>query len=54
MKYKFAQLDDNEETTVLEFTREEILKDYFPYWKERMLHANKGHMISEELCLDDC
>jgi len=35
------------------YTEEQILKEYFPYWKDRMEKAGKADYISEQNCIDD-
>lgn len=35
------------------FSEEQIIQSYYPYWKEKMMSANKGHLVSETNCLDD-
>lgn len=35
------------------YSEEEIIIEYFPYWKARMEKANKDRFISLDNCLDD-
>lgn len=34
-------------------TEEQVLKEYFPYWADRMVRAGKALEISEKNCIDD-
>ena len=34
-------------------TDDEIIKDYFPYWKEQMIKVGKEDLISHENCIED-
>ncbi len=54
-KWSYAEPTSADDSTPIEFifTEEEIIKMYFPYWKERMIKAGKEHLISKELCIED-
>lgn len=43
---------ENEEITRFA-TKEEILDFYYDFWKEKMVHVNKAHLINEDNCLED-
>lgn len=34
-------------------TEEEIIRDYFPYWKNEMVKVGKENEISHKNCLED-
>ena len=34
-------------------SEQQILKEYFPYWKKRMKEVNKEHLITRQNCIDD-
>ena len=48
IKYKFE-----DQGGVHIYTREEILKEYFPYWSNRMFMIGKGDEINEDNCIED-
>ena len=47
------QTDDLDGCKLITITTDEILRDYWPYWKEAMEKAGKHHLISPEACVDD-
>jgi hypothetical protein len=46
---------DSSDPTIpdIKLTREELLADYYEFWKSKMRQVSKEHMISEENCLQD-
>lgn len=36
-----------------EYTEEQILIDYFPYWAKKVREVGREHMISAENCIED-
>ena len=46
--YKFFDQDGEHYVT-----KEEVLRDYYPHWCERMKKIGKADQISEENCLSD-
>lgn len=48
-KYKYA--DQNGEHVI---TEEDIIRDYYPYWKERCLKKGLNEdMLTKERCIED-
>lgn len=46
--YKFYDLNG---ITIISDKR--ILESYYSYWSQRMIEADKAHLISEKNCIDD-
>lgn len=38
---------------VYEFTEEQIMRDFYPFWCAEMQKAGKAEFISPEACLED-
>jgi hypothetical protein len=34
-------------------SEKQILADYFPYWKKRMIEVGREHLITRQNCIDD-
>lgn len=53
-KYSYLTLEDDDRSPkTITITEEEILKDYFPRWSERMRSRNLDDEINQENCIKD-
>lgn len=49
---KYAIFENNNPEPTF-YTGEQVLKEFYPFWSERMKSLNKEHLISEQNCIDD-
>jgi hypothetical protein len=53
MRYFRYNEQGDPENVVVTISEEQILREYFPWWKRQLERSGKTHLISEENCLED-
>lgn len=51
--FTYVEPGPNEEPVYTTLSEMEILRDYYPWWSERMREIGREHLISPADCIDD-
>lgn len=52
-RWRYIEPGDNNTVVGHEYSEDEIIRLYFPYWCEQMVKAGKGQDISRQACIED-
>lgn len=51
--FQYSEYTEPPGSVLITVTEEQILEIYWDYWVDRILEANKDHLICKENCIQD-